>query len=79
MNYSPGDNYVGLTSEDYNYITSIGNETVNAWLAENMESVAGGAFYITSDNMGLLEILIEVEADEYVNYFAYLDSMWVMI
>ena len=79
MGFEIGSSYVGLTAEDYNAIIALGNETVNAFLREYLSPVAGDAYYIYSgDQVDLIEILEEVGYEDYVSYFAYLKSTWVM-
>lgn len=77
MSYVVGETYVGMTAEDYDAAIAGGNETLNAWLEENLTPVAGGAYYIfNGDEMEFIEALEPYGAADYANYFAFLGSTW---
>lgn len=78
MSYTVGENYAGLSAQDYAEILEAaeGNETLIDFL--NTLVPVDGFYVYLGDDMALIEALEEIDYQDRVNYYTFLGSNWEM-
>lgn len=79
MSYQVGENYAGLSADDYADILEAakGNEALLDFLENNLSYVDGFYVYL-GDKMALIEWLEEIGYEDSVTYYTFLGSTWGM-
>ena len=76
MGYEFGQLYGGFFASDYEAIVGT-NETLAEWIADNMELVADGKYYVyAGDQFELMELFELYDRTDFVTTFTYLRSTW---